>query len=224
MGYTLQFGQVTDRIPYLLEGSLLTLQIAFLAFWGGALIGVAGACAKTFLGPIARGFAQAYVVFFTNTPALVQIFFLFYALPEFGILLPPVTAVLIGLTLNAGAYLTEILRGGFGSVRQTELDAAEALGMSRFQSLRYVVLPHVAKTIYPPLSNFFVWIVLGTSIAAIFGVEELTGRAINVSTANLRTIEVFTITAAIYVVLTILASASLALVGRYAFRVKAKVF
>jgi polar amino acid transport system permease protein len=224
MNYTFQYGQVLDRLPYLLEGALVSLQIAFLTFWGGALIGLFGALGKTSGGPLTRRLVNAYVVFFTNTPALVQIYFLFFALPDFGILLPPMTAVLIGLTLNAGAYLTEIQRAGIASVRRTELEAAETLGMSRLQAVRYVIAPHIAKTIFAPLSNFFIWMVLGSSIAAVFGVEELTGRAINVSTSNLRTIEVFTLTAAIYVVLTILASAFLALVGRYQFRVKVKVF
>jgi polar amino acid transport system permease protein len=224
MNYTFQYGQVIDRLPYLLEGALVSLQIAFLTFWGGALIGLFGALGKTSGGRWTRGIVNGYVVFFTNTPALVQIYFLFYALPDFGILLSPMTAVLIGLTLNAGAYLTEIQRAGFASVRRAEIEAAETLGMSRLQSLRYVIVPHIAKTIFAPLSNFFIWMVLGSSIAAVFGVEELTGRAINVSTSNMRTIEVFTTTAAIYVALTIFASAFLALVGRYQFRVKVKVF
>ena len=134
------------------------------------------------------------------------------------------TAVVIGITLNSGAYLTEILRAGVISVRRAELEAAETLGMSRLQTVQYVMLPHIAKTIYAPLCNFFVWLVLGSSIAAIFGVEELTGRAINISTSNLRHIETFSVVAVIYVVLTFVASIALALVGRWAFRVKAKVF
>ena len=134
------------------------------------------------------------------------------------------TAVLIGLTLNAGAYLTEILRAGVISVRPSEMEAADALGMSRLQIVRYVMLPHIAKTIYGPLSNFFIWLVLGSSLAALFGVEELTGRAINISSANLRSIETFTIVAVIYVILTVVASTTLAVIGRLAFRVKAKVF
>jgi len=173
---------------------------------------------------VSKRIASSYVTFFTNTPALVQIFLLYYALPDAGVLLSSMSAVLIGLTLNAGAYLTEILRAGVISVRRSEMEAATALGMSRLQILRHVMLPHIAKTIYAPLSNFFVWLVLGSSLAALFGVEELTGRAINVSTANLRSIETFTVVAAIYIILTILASSSLALVGRLAFRVKAKVF
>jgi len=224
MDYTFQFAEVLKELPYLLGGAVVTLQIAFITFWAGAFIGIFGAIAKVYGGNAARRIASSYVIIFTNTPALVQIFLLYYALPDAGILLGSMTAVLIGLTLNAGAYLTEILRAGVISVRRSEMEAATTLGMSRLQLLRYVMLPHIAKTIYAPLSNFFVWLVLGSSLAALFGVEELTGRAINISTANLRSIETFTIVAAIYVVLTVLASSSLALVGRWAFRVKAKVF
>ena len=224
MDYTFQFTEVFKEIPYLLGGAGITLLIAFVSFWGGTIIGIFGAVAKVYGSDLASRIASGYVVFFTNTPALVQIFLLYYALPDAGILLGPLTAVLIGPTLNAGAYLTEILRAGVISVRRSEMEAAATLGMSEWQVLRYVMLPHIAKTIYAPLSNFFVWLVLGSSLAALFGVEELTGRAINISTANLRSIETFTVVAAIYVVLTVVASTSLALVGRWAFRVKAKVF
>jgi polar amino acid transport system permease protein len=224
VNYTFQFGQVTGQLPYLLGGALVTLEIALVAFWAGAVIGLFGALGKSFGPAWVRRLIDAYVIAFTNTPALVQIFFLVYALPEAGILLPPMTAVLIGLTLNSGAYLTEIQRAGFLSVRRTEIEAAETLGMSRLQSLRYVILPHIAKTLFAPLANFFVWIVLGSSMAALFGVEELTGRAINISTENLRTIETFILTAGLYVGLTVIASTMLALVGRYAFRVRARLF
>ena len=224
MDYAFQFSEVLDQLPYLLGGAAVTLQIAFVAFWSGAFIGIFGALAKVYGGPVSSRIARSYVVFFTNTPALVQIFLLYYALPDAGILLSSMTAVLIGLTLNSGAYLTEILRAGVISVRRSELEAATTLGMSRLQLLRYVMLPHIAKTIYAPLSNFFIWLVLGSSLAALFGVEELTGRAINISTSNLRSIETFIVVAGIYVVITVIASSSLALVGRWAFRVKVKIF
>ncbi len=224
MDYTFQFSEVLTEIPYLLGGAVVTLEIAFISFWGGAIIGLGGALAKVYGGPALKKTASTYVTALTNTPALVQIFLLYYALPDAGILLGSMTAVLIGLVLNAGAYLTEIIRAGIISVRQSEMDAGITLGMSRLQLVRYVLLPHTAKTIYAPLSNFFVWLVLGSSLAALFGVEELTGRAINVSTANLRSIETFAVVAVIYIVITVFASASLALAGRWMFRVKAKVF
>lgn len=223
-GYSFAFGETLAQLPYLLGGALVSLQIAFVSFWAGALIGLFGAVGKQYGGTAVRRGIDAYVMLFTNTPALVQIFLLYYALPDAGIMLASMTAVLIGLSLNAGAYLTEIIRGGLASVRRSELEAAMTLGMKPRHILLHVMLPHIARTIYGPLSNFFVWLVLGSSMAALFGVEELTGRAINISTANLRTIETFAIVGAIYVALTVAASVSLALVGRYAFRVQARVF
>ena len=224
MDYTFQYGVVAEHIPYLIGGAWVSLLLAFLAFWAGAVIGLLGAMGKTFGGRVLYRTIDVYVVFFTNTPALVQIYVIFYGLPDIGIVLSPFNSVLLGLTLNCGAYLTEIQRAGFQSVRREELEAAETLGMSLWQTVCYVIAPHIAKTLYAPLSNFYIWIVLGSSMAGIFAVEELTGRAINVSSSTFRTIEVFTYTAGIYVVLTVVASALLALIGRHAFRVKARIF
>ena len=149
MDYTLQFGQVWPYLPRLISGAILSLQIAILAFCGGLLIGTAGAAVKTFGPKWARRAIGGYVVFFTNTPQLVQIYFLYFALPDAGILLSSYAAVLTGMTLNAGAYLTEIQRAGFESRRQSEMEAAEVLGFSRLQQIRYVILPHVARILFP---------------------------------------------------------------------------
>lgn len=229
MNYTLQFGQAWPYLPYLLGGAWLSLQIAFLAFCGGMVIGLAGAMVKTRTWPTAGGrlirrVTDAYVVFFTNTPQLVQIYFLFFALPDAGILLSPYQAVLLGMTLNAGAYLTEVQRAGFLSVHRAELDAAQSLNMSFLQSVRYVIVPHIARVLFPPLSNQYILMTLGTSMAAIFGVEELTGRAFNANSETFRSIEIFSITAGLYIVVTLLASTILALAGRYLFRARMQVF
>ena len=127
----LQYGQVVQYLPDFLRGALLSLEIAFLAFVMGLGIGLAGASLLQFGPRAARMAVRAYVGCFTNTPQLVQVFFLFYALPEAGILLSPFQAVLLGMTLNAGAYLTEIQRAGFQSIQRAELDAAETLGLRR---------------------------------------------------------------------------------------------
>lgn len=224
VNYTIQFSQVVEYIPYLVGGAWIALQVAFLAFCGGMVIGLLGAMAKTFGGDITRFFVNTYVSFFTNTPQLVQIYFLYFALPEAGILLNSYQAVLLGMTLNAGAYLTEIQRAGFLSVRQTELDAAETLGMNLLQQVRYVILPHIMKVLFPPLSNLYILMTLGTSMAAIFGLEELTGRALNVNAETFRSIEVFSLTAILYFLVTVAASLILIFVGRVFFRVKGKVF
>ncbi|WP_431284265.1 amino acid ABC transporter permease [Humitalea sp. 24SJ18S-53] len=221
---SLQYGQVLHYLPDFLWGAGLSLWIAAVAFAGGLLIGLAGAAVLTYAPIWARLPVIGYVRFFTYTPQLVQIFFLFFALPEFGIILPPIAAVLIGMTLNAGAYLTEIERAGFDSVPRAELDAAETLGFSRAQTIWHVIAPHVVRTLYPSLSNHYIIMTLGTSMAAIFGVEELTARALNANAISFRSVEIFSLTAGIYILLTIIASFLLWAVGRWLFRIRARIF
>lgn len=224
MNYTFQWGEAILFVPDLLSGAIVTLHLSFLGFWSGATIGLFGAMGKTYGSPLVKNLINVYVVFFTNTPGLVTAFFIFYGLPEFGILLTPYQTVLLNIALNAGAYMTEIMRGGFVSVRQTELEAATAMGFGLLQRLRYVIVPHIAKVLFAPLSSYYIWIILGTSIAGIFGVEELTGRAFIAAAESFRSIEIYLIAAAIYVVITIIASAILVVIGRKVFRVKMKVF
>jgi len=223
MTYTLQYGQITGYVPYLVGGAWISLQIAFLAFCGGRVIGLFGAMARTFGSSTIARLVRWYVVFITNTPQLVQIYLIFFALPDLGIVFSPYQAVLIGMTINAGAYLTEIQRAGFLSVHRSELEAAETLGMSRMQSVRYVILPHIIRVLFPPLSNQYIMMTLGTSMAAIFGVEELTGRAFNVNATTFRSIEIFSLTALIYVAITFLATVALALAGRFLVRARMRV-
>ena len=223
MGYTLIYSQVTEYIPYLLAGAWISLQIAILAFSGGMFFGLILASIKTFGNVTLRRIVIFYVTFFTNTPQLVQIYFLFFALPEFGILLSPFVAVLIGMTLNAAAYMCEIQRAGFLSVRQNELDAARTMSFSIVQQVRFVILPHIMKVLFPPLSNHYILMTLGTSMAAIFGVEELTGRAFNINSETFRSVEIFSITALIYIIITFIATLLLAIIGKYFFKAKIRI-
>ena len=123
----------------------------------------------------------------------------------------------------AGAYLTEIQRAGFESVRKTEMEAAEVLGFSRAQQVRYVIMPHVARVLFPPLSNHYILMTLGTSMAAIFGVDELTGRAFNVNAETFRSIEVFSVVALMYIVITLCATVVLSIIGRLVFRARMRI-
>lgn len=214
MGYTLQFGQATHYLPDLLAGAIVSLQIAVLCFFGGLAIGLVNAFGLVFGGPVTSRLARAYVGFFTNTPGLVQIFFIFYALPDMGVVLSSYQAVVLGIMLNAGGYLALTLRGGFLSVRRNEVDAAVTLGMSRLQLLHYVVLPHMAQVLYPAISNKFILMVLGTAVAGVFGVEDLMGRTINATAESFRTVELLGMTASIYVGLTVLATLVLSGLGR----------
>ena len=223
MGYTLIYSQVTEYIPYLLEGAWISLQIVILAFSGGMFFGLILASIKTFGNVTLRRIVIFYVTFFTNTPQLVQIYFLFFALPEIGILLSPFVAVLIGMTLNAAAYMCEIQRAGFLSIRQNELDAARTMSFSIVQQVRFVILPHIMKVLFPPLSNHYILMTLGTSMAAIFGVEELTGRAFNINAETFRSVEIFSITALVYIIITFIATLLLAIIGKYFFKAKIRI-
>ncbi len=223
LDYTFQFGQIWPYLPRLLSGALLSVQITLLAFCGGLLLGTVGASLLSFGPRWVQKLVRAYVVFFTNTPQLVQIYFLYFALPDGGIILSSYAAVVIGMTLNAGAYLTEIQRAGFSSRRQSEMEAAIVLGFSRLQQIRYVILPHVARVLFPPLSNHFIIVTLSTSMAAIFGVEELTGQAMNVNAITFRSLEIFSVTAGLYIAVSLTASVLLALAGTVLFRTKMRL-
>lgn len=223
MNYSLQFGQIAADVPYILWGAWPTLWITFVTFFAAAALGLFIAMARLKGGPLASRLAGIWVTLTTNSPLFVVLFFLFNGLPNWGILLSPIVATLIAFIAISSGYLAEIQRGGIQSVRQAELDAAETLGMSRLQILRFVMAPHVIKTTYPALSNFFIFTMLGTSMASLVGVNELTGRAIEVSSRTFRSIEVFSLVAVTYVVLSLFASVALALVGRWLFRVKARM-
>jgi polar amino acid transport system permease protein len=223
MNYSLQFGQIAADVPYILSGAWPTLWITFVTFFAAAAFGLFIAMARLKGGPLASRLAGIWVTLTTNSPLFVVLFFLFNGLPNWGILLSPIAATLIAFIAISSGYLAEIQRGGIQSVRQAELDAAETLGMSRLQILRFVIAPHVIKTTYPALSNFFIFTMLGTSMASLVGVNELTGRAIEVSSRTFRSIEVFSLVAVTYVVLSLFASVALALVGRWLFRVKARM-
>jgi len=217
---TLQFGPILEQWPYLLGGAWLSIQIAVLAFACGMLIGLLCAAILHYGPKSLRRIVGAYVTFATNTPQLVQIFFLFYGLPEVGVTLSPFTAVLMGTTFNAGAYLSEIQRAGFASVRHTELEAATVLGFSRMQIIRHVTFPHVMRLMFPPLSNQFIVMTLGTSMASIFGVEELTGRIDNLAAETYLSVEAFVVAAVSYIAITLLATGLLTLYGRTVCRAK----
>jgi len=220
MSYTLVYSQIWGHLSYLLAGARLSLQLAAISFVTGAAIGLLNALVLRHATGAARLPVVAYVTFFINTPLLVQVFFLFFVLPDMGVLLSPYAEVGIGMSRNTGAYLTEIMRAGLASLRRTEMDAAAAMNFSGLQTLWLVVLPHIVKALYPALSNQFM---MTTSIAAIFAVEELTGRAYNVNSLTFRSFEVFSIVAVIYVGLTLVCSLALALLGRWLFRVKARI-
>ena len=224
MNYTFQFGVVLARWPEFLEGGVITLQLALAGFWLGAPFALLLAWISTSGAGWGKRLAGAYVTFLTNIPVLIQVWFLYFGLPEVGILFNKYVCVVLALVAATSAYGCEIMRAGFLSVHRAEIEAAATLGFSRAQTVWYVIVPHIVRTIYPALANYFIVLTLSTSMAMIVGINELTGSALNIASENYRNLESITVAAVLYIFITFAMSLSLALVGRWAFRVKARIF
>lgn len=192
--------------PLLLKGAGYTVALSLIGMSLGLVLGFGLALMRLSRSPLLRWPASVYVSAIRGTPLLVQLFLMYYGLPQFGIELPPLVAAGIGFSLNIAAYACEILRSAIANVDRGQWEAATVLGMSRSQALRRVILPQAARTAVAPLSNSFISLVKDTSLAATIQVPELF-RQTQLITA--RTFEIFTMylaAAAIYwIVSTLLA-------------------
>lgn len=204
MGHGLHYQRILQALPYLLGGAGESIMLALMAFL--LALGLVLAIARMEGTGSLRLAASGFVIFFTNTPQLSQIFAVFYCLPMAGINLSPFVSVLLGMTLNASAYLSNILMAGIGQIPVMYHEAADTLGLNLRQKYMRVIVPHVLRIMYPALNNHFVIMLLGTSMASIFGVEELTGRAYYLASVTFRSFEVLSITALLYVSMSFMAS------------------
>ncbi len=193
--------------PLLLKGAGYTVLLSLLGMSAGVVLGFGLALMRLSRTALLRWPAAAYVSAFRGTPLLVQLFLIYYGLPQFGLEMPPLVAAGIGFSLNVAAYACEILRSAIAAVDKGQWEAASVLGMSRGQALRRVILPQAARTAVAPLSNSFIGLVKDTSLAATIQVPELFRQA---QLITARTYEIFTMylaAAAIYwIVSTILAA------------------
>ncbi|CAH1687750.1 Amino acid ABC transporter membrane protein 1 (PAAT family) [Hyphomicrobiales bacterium] len=209
MTYQFQFGAVFARAELLIDGFLLTLQLTVLTGVIGLALGLSCAIIRTYGPRQARLAVATYVEIFRNTPFLVQLFLIFFGIPEigkaFGLrwLPSPYVAGLAALSINIGAYATEIIRAGLQSVHRSQIEAAESLGLTRWQVIRYVVLPPALSNVYPALSSEFILLMLGTSVVSVISVEELTGTANLIQSETYRTFETYALIWVIYFALAI---------------------
>jgi cystine transport system permease protein len=146
--------------------------------------------------------AQIYLSAFRGTPLLIQLMIFYYGLTNFGILMTPYQAALLGMTLHFGAYISETFRAAIGAVDHGQWEASLALGLSRRQAFRHVILPQAFRIALPPLGNSLVDMVKGTSIASVIQVSELTRRADEISAGALVVMPILVVAALIYWVLT----------------------
>jgi polar amino acid transport system permease protein len=210
----IHWGSIADFYDVLLQGAWLTIVISISAFVLAVTIGVLVAGARLSSLRVLRWPAAIYVEFLRNTPVLLQIFMIYYALPSFGVRLSAMTAGILGLGLNVGAYLGEIFRAGVSAVPKGHREAAAALAMTPLQTLIWIIAPVALRAIYPAIGNMFIATVLGSSLLSAIAVPELTGQTNDVSARTFLTIEVYSASAAIYIGLTVGFSIIFGLVGR----------
>jgi cystine transport system permease protein len=192
-----------DSAPFLLKGAYFTVILSLGGMFFGLLLGFGLALMRLSHLKLLSGIARVYVSFFRGTPLLVQLFMIYYGLPQLGIELDPLPAALIGFSLNMGAYACEILRSAIGAVDRGQWEAAASIGMTRAQTMRRAILPQAARTALPPLGNSFISLVKDTALAATIQVPELFRQA---QLITARTFEIFTMYLAAALIYWILAS------------------
>lgn len=203
MKYGLQFRDVFAAWESILDGVWITLLLSFVAMAGGLLIGVLCAAGRSYGPPWLRRVVGAYVEIIRNTPLLVQLFLIFFGLPSFGLRLDGLTAAMIALVVNLGAYTTEIVRAGLEAVPKAQIEAGHSLGLSGLQVFRYIVVFPALKAMFPALASQFVLLMLATSVASQISVQDLFHAASIVQSRTFRDFEVYTVVGVLYLALAI---------------------
>ncbi|MDR3514271.1 MAG: ectoine/hydroxyectoine ABC transporter permease subunit EhuD [Azospirillaceae bacterium] len=197
---------LTNWAPQLLTGLGLTVELTF----GGMAIALVLALLLA-LGRISssrwlRVPAAAFVELIRGSPLLLQLFYIYYVLPAVGLRLSPIMAGLIGLGINYGAYLSEVFRAGIVAVGRGQREAAESLGMSEGQTLRFVILPQAWRIVIPPTGNYFVSMFKDTALVSTISLAELMFQGQLIASDTFRYMTIYSIIFVIYVVISIPAS------------------
>ncbi len=192
------FAGFREFLPGLLEGALVTVQITI----GGCVLAVVmafvAAIAKMYGPRPVRWLAVGYIEIFRGTSALVQLFWLFFVLPHFGVTLEPLTVAILTLGLNVGAYGAEVVRGAIGAVHRGQWEATVALNMTRVQALRRIIVPQAIVRMIPPWGNLFIELMKATSLVSLITIGDLAFKAQQMNATTFRTVEIFTIVLVFY--------------------------
>lgn len=199
---SLNFSVVGESLPLLAKGTLITVEVTFLALILGTTLGLLGGLARLSQHKTIRNLAGAYVSIFRGTPLLVQLFIWYFGLPEIGIQPSPMIAAVIGLALYSGSYQTEIVRGAIQSVEKGQMEAARSLGLSYFKAMRFVILPQAFLRMLPPLGNEFVALTKNSSLVSLVTLQEVVLTADMIISRTFRALELYLAVAAIYYVIT----------------------
>ena len=207
MGF--DFAYFLSNFPALLKGAVLTVELSVLSiligFCMGVLIGLVR-LAKFFLF---RYLAIAYINTIRGTPMLVQLFLIYYGLPQFGLRLSPFVAALAGMALNDAGYVAEITRGAIQSIDQGQWEAARASGLNYYQTMRHIIFPQSLKRMIPPLGNEFIQLIKASSLVSTIAMVELTRTAQLIASATFRPMELLVGAALIYLAMNLILSFAL---------------
>ena len=197
----LDFSVVLTKIPILLEGCVVTLQISFFALLLGMIFGIAGALCRISSNRALNSIAFMYVWVIRGTPVMVQLFILYFGLPQLGIKLPSMVAGVLGLAINTGAYVTEIIRAGIQAVDKGQMEAALSVGMSYRQAMVRIIGPQATKICIPPLVNQFIMTLKNSSLASLVTIAELFRTGEQIIYTTFRSFEVYTAVAVLYLIM-----------------------
>ena len=203
MGYEFRFDAVIDRFPFLLGAVQLTLMLMAASFVVAVGLGVIAGQMRMSERRLLRWPATVYVDFWRTTPLLVQLIWIFYVLPIFfGIRLSAFQSGVLALGLNYGAFFAEVFRAGISSLGRGQTEAGLALGLTEFQIQRRIIYPQAMRRMLPPIGSMTVSLLKDTSLVSVIGIAELMNAAQNLTASTFRPLEVLTVVAIMYFVLT----------------------
>ncbi|WP_432716291.1 glutamine ABC transporter permease GlnP [Pantoea agglomerans] len=199
---------IWPAMPALLEGAKLTLIISIIGLVGGLFIGLVAGFARAYGGWITNNIALAFIEIIRGTPIVVQVMFIYFALPMAfpDLRIDPFSAAVVTIMINSGAYIAEITRGAVLSINKGFREAGLALGLSSRETLRYVIMPLALRRMLPPLGNQWIVSIKDTSLFIVIGVAELTRQGQEIIAGNFRALEIWSAVAIIYLVITLVLS------------------
>jgi His/Glu/Gln/Arg/opine family amino acid ABC transporter permease subunit len=197
----IDWGVMWYAIPYMLQGTLVTLEISALSMVLGSVVGIiCGFLLLSELTPL-KLVVRAYVYFVRGTPALVQIFLVYFALPVIGIDIPAFWGAVVALGFNAGGFIAEIVRAGLQSIDMGQTEAAKAIGMTHRQTLLHILFPQSLRRVTPPLTNELITLVKGSSLLSAISIYELTRSTQLIISQKFTPFELYALLAVFYLVI-----------------------
>ncbi|TKB10686.1 amino acid ABC transporter permease [Desulforhopalus sp. IMCC35007] len=190
-----------ELITSLNRGLMMSIALIIPSVIGGVLIGVLAGATRTFGNPVIRKVGDTYAAIFRGTPLVVQLFILYFGLPNLGIYLSPYVAAVVGFTLCSGAYQSEYIRGALLSIKRGQYLGAQALGFTTFQAIFWIIVPQAVRRAIHGCGNEIIYLIKYSSLAFIVTCIELTGEGKTIATEYFRFTEVFTIIGLYYLAL-----------------------